>query len=213
MKRDELLSIVGNEPVFTTGMLLGPGADAADVQKQLSRWTADGVVVQLRRGVYALGDRFRRSEPHPFEVSNVLVPGSYVSLETVLADHGLIPEAVFVTTAVTTGRTGSRKTPFGTFVYQHVKDSLFWGYRRLDLGGGRHAYVATPEKALLDLGYLRAGSDRPGFAEELRLQHLDLIDESLLTEFADRFASPKVARFARRVLGLARAEREEYSPL
>jgi len=211
MKREELLAIVGDEPLFTTGMLLGPGSDARDVYKQLSRWTSDGFVVQLRRGVYSLSDRYRRTDPHPYEISNTLVPGSYVSLETVLADAGLIPEAVFVTTAVTTGRQASRKTPFGAFVYHHLKSTLFWGYEHVELPGGRSAFVATREKALLDLAYLRTGSDKLAFARELRLQHLDDIDESRLVEHAERFASPKVARFAANVVGLALIEREEFS--
>jgi predicted transcriptional regulator of viral defense system len=210
MKRDTLIDIVGDEPMFTTGMLVGPGVDPRDVRKQLARWTKSGVVLQVRRGLYALGSQYRRADPHPFEVSNALVPGSYVSLETALAEAGLIPEAVFVTTAVTTGRAGSRKTPFGEFVYQHVKESLFWGYVATDLGSGRTAFVATPEKALLDLAYLRSHSEKSGFAKELRLQRLDSIDAQRLLAFATRFGSRKVERFARNVIALAREESEEY---
>jgi predicted transcriptional regulator of viral defense system len=210
MKRQTLFSIVGDEPLFTTGMLVGPGVDLRDVRKQLSRWTSDGTVLQLRRGLYAPAPPWRRAEPHPFEVSNALVPGSYVSLETALADAGLIPEAVFATTAVTTGRQGSRGTPLGLFVYQHVKESLFWGYESVDVGGGRRAFVATAEKALLDMAYLRSGADNPAFASELRLQRLDAIDGGRLVDFAARFGSPKVERFARNVLALAREESEEY---
>ncbi|MCL4554875.1 MAG: hypothetical protein M1565_07085 [Actinobacteria bacterium] len=211
MKREDLLRIVGDEPLFTTGMLLGPGTDVRDVHKQLSRWKSGGLVVQLRRGLYALSDLYRSADPHPYEISNMLTPGSYVSLETVLADVGLIPEAVFVTTAVTTGRQASRKTLFGTFVYHHVKESLFWGYVHVGLPGKRSAFIASPEKALLDLAYLRSGSDAPGFARELRLQHLDMIDEARLLRYAERFASRKVTRFAANIAELARIEREEFS--
>jgi len=210
MKRDTLFDIVGDEPLFTTGMLVGPGADVKDVRKQLSRWTKDGTVLQLRRGLYALFSPYRRRDPHPFEVSNTLVAGSYVSLETVLADTGLIPEAVFVTTAVTTGRSGSRTTPFGVYVYQHVKECLFWGYESADIGDGRVAFVATAEKALLDLAYLRSHAEQPGFARELRLQRLDSIDRERLLSLSKRFGSRKVERFARNVVALAREESEEY---
>ncbi|MDO9108971.1 MAG: hypothetical protein Q7U89_08315, partial [Coriobacteriia bacterium] len=95
-----------------------------------------------------------------------MVPGSYVSLETVLAAHGLIPEAMFTTTAVTTGRQGLRKTPLGSYVYQHIRGGLFWGYEALSIGDGRVAFAAVPEKALLDLAYLRTRSDEFGFARE-----------------------------------------------
>src|SRR5660397_140053 len=202
MKRADLLRAVGREPLFSTGMLLSPGVRLQEVRKQLSRWTADGTVVQVRRGLYALGEPYRTVEPHPYEVSNALVPGSYVSLETVLADHGLIPEAVFATTAVTTGRPGTRTTPFGTFVYQHLKTDLFWGYRTQELGGNRRAFVAVPEKALLDLGYLRSHSGEPAFARELRLQHLDSVDFERLTTMAHRFSSRQVERFADKVAAL-----------
>ncbi len=210
MKRDALIEIVGRETLFTTGMLLGPGVDARDVRKQLSRWTNDGSVVQVRRGLYALGARYRARDPHPYEVSNALVPGSYVSLETVLAAHGLIPEAMFATTAVTTGRQGLRKTPFGSYVYQHIRGDLFWGYEAVSIGDGRIAFAALPEKALLDLAYLRTRSDDLGFIRELRLQRLELIDADRLVAFAARFGSPKVERFARHVIALSVAEREEY---
>ena len=210
MKREELFDIVAKEPLFTTGMLLTSGVDVRDVRKQLSRWTSDGTIVQLRRGLYALGSQRRNVQPHPYEVSNALVLGSYVSLETVLADHGLIPEAMFSTTAVTTGRQGSRKTPFGVFVYQHIKADLFWGYRSVSVGEGRLAFVATPEKALLDLAYLRARSDDPAFVRELRLQHLGILDAALLRRFARRFGSAKVERFSRNVLIQAASEAKEF---
>ncbi len=42
-------------------------------------------------------------DPHPFEISNALAPGSYVSLESLFAFRGLISEAVYVTTAVRVG--------------------------------------------------------------------------------------------------------------
>ena len=210
MKRLTMLQAVGREPFFTSGMLLSPGVGLQDVRKQLSRWTADGTVVQLRRGLYALGAPYRVVEPDPFEVSNALVPGSYVSLESVLASHGLIPEAVFVTTAVTTGRTGNRQTPFGTFAYQHVRPGLFWGYEPLEAGGGRTVFVATPEKALLDLGYLRSRSDEPAFTRELRFQRLETIDLARMEAMAQRFGGAKMARFARNVVAFAAAEGEEY---
>ena len=214
-----MLRAVGREPLFTTGMLLSPGVDLQDVRKQLSRWTNDGTVVQLRRGLYALGEPYRSTEPHPYEVSNALVSGSYVSLETALADQGLIPETVFATTAVTTGRPGTRTTPFGTFVYQHLKADLFWGYRSEAVGGSqavgasRIAFVATPEKALLDLAYLRSRSGDPAFARELRLQRLESVDLERLAVAARRFGSRKVERFAGNVVSLARAEAEEYEDL
>ena len=210
MNRDALIESVDGEPLFTTGMLLSPGVNLGNVQKQLSRWTTDGTVVQLRRGLYALGPRYRVTDPHPYAISNALVQGSYVSMETVLADTGLIPEAVFSTTAVTTGRQGTRKTPFGMFVYQHIKPELFWGYEPVSIDRERVVFIASAEKALLDMAYLRTCSGEPEFVRELRLQRLELIDTKRLTALAARFGSKKVEQFARNVVSLAESERGEY---
>ncbi|MHB9149863.1 MAG: hypothetical protein ACYC33_07265 [Thermoleophilia bacterium] len=73
--------------------------------------------------------------------------------------------------------------------------------------------MATPEKALLDLGYLRSHSDETAFARELRLQQLDSVDLDRLATMARCFGSRKVERFAGNVTSLARAEAEEYRDL
>ena len=104
MRFRALLEIVEDEPVFETGFLLADDVDPADVRRQLSRWVKDGRLLQLRRGLYALAPPYRRTRPHPFLVANRLVRGSYVSLQSALAHHGVIPEHVPVTTSVTTGR-------------------------------------------------------------------------------------------------------------
>ena len=58
MRFEDLLGIVGSEPVFETGLLLTGDVDPVDVRRQLSRWTRAGRLYQLRRGLYALaGDQ------------------------------------------------------------------------------------------------------------------------------------------------------------
>ena len=45
-----LVKVVGDEPVFESGLLLAGAVDPPDVQRQLSRWVASGRLYQLRRG-------------------------------------------------------------------------------------------------------------------------------------------------------------------
>ena len=40
----QLLEIVGDEPVFETGLLLSGDVDATDVRRQLSRWRKAGKI-------------------------------------------------------------------------------------------------------------------------------------------------------------------------
>ena len=205
--------IVGNEPLFETGLLLAGDVDPASVRRQLSRLTASGRLLQLRRGLYALAPPFQKAKPHPFTIANHLVRPSYVSLQSALAHYGLIPEFVTVVTSVTTSRPGRWSNSFGDYDYRHIKTDLFFGYQSVDFGGGQKALMAVPEKALLDLLYLQPGSDKPAYLRELRLENLDVLDLDKLKRMAEASGSPKLRRAVRTVEEMAREEAEEYETL
>lgn len=198
--------------MFETGLLLAGRVDPRDVRRQLSRWARRGRIVQLRRGLYALAPPWARSAPHPLLIANRLVPGSYVSLQSALAHHGLIPEHVPVTTSVTPGRPARWVTPFGTFDFRHLRLGLLSGYERIPLPRGQSALVARPEKALLDLVHLEHGGGDEKALGELRLQHLERFDVEWLRR-QGRLSSPKLDQAARRIERLVAAERAEYRSL
>ena len=79
-----MLEIVGNEPIFRTGLLLAGDVDPVHVRRQLGRWVKAGKVYQLRRGLYTLAPPHQQTKPHPFLISNQLVRPSYVSLQSAL---------------------------------------------------------------------------------------------------------------------------------
>ncbi|HID90092.1 MAG TPA: hypothetical protein EYP52_10370 [Anaerolineae bacterium] len=213
MEFARLIEIVGDEPVFETGLLLAGDVDPNDVRRQLSRWVKAGRLYQLRRGLYVLAPPFQKVRSHPFVIANRMVRGSYVSLQSALAYYGLIPEVVPVVTSVTTARPGRWETPLGTYEFRHLKVELFFGYRRVEVSPGQRAFVATPEKALLDLVYLHPGGDSPAYLRELRLQNLERFDLDELQRLAERTGKPKLRRVASYVVALARAEAEEYEVL
>jgi predicted transcriptional regulator of viral defense system len=205
MKFSELLETVGDLPVFRASLLLAGDRDPADVRRQLARWKASSKVVQLRRGVYVLATPWRRVEPHPFVLANEIQRPSYVSLESALAYYGLIPEAVPVTTSVTTGRPATFDTPLGRFRYRHLRSEAFFGYRRVPVFRGQEARVAEAGKALLDLAYLTAGGDAVEYLEGLRLEGLDALLPDALRELARRWNRPKIDRAVAAILDLERA--------
>ena len=211
MKLNDLLAVTSSEPIFSSGLLLTLGQDPADMRKQLSRWVRAGKIIQLRRGLYTLAEPYRKVTPEPFLIANRLNEPSYVSLQSALAHHGLIPEWVPAVTSVTTARPEEVDTPLGRFIYRHCKRPLFFGFQEVDLGQGQAAFVATPEKALLDLVYLTPGGDRQGFLAELRLQDLDKLDLALLERMAQESKSPKLWRAFQTVAKLAAGE--EYESL
>jgi predicted transcriptional regulator of viral defense system len=194
MQFTDLPGIVGDAPLFETGLLLAGDVNPADVRRRLSRWTANGRLYQLRRGRYTLAPPYHKVKPHPFAVENALVRGSYVSLQAALAHYGLIPDIAQRTTSVTTGRPGQWSTPLGIDTFRHNKRAWFHGYQRLALGGGQTAFVATPEKALLDLVYLQPGGDDPAYLAELRLQATEHPDLAALARLAEASGSPRLRR-------------------
>ncbi len=213
MKFEQLVEVAGDEPLFDTGLLLAGDVDPREMRRQMSRWTKAGRLYQLRRGLYTVALPFRKVAPDPFLVANRLMHGSYVSCQSALAYHGLIPEYVPVVTSVANARPAHWDTPLGRYEFRHVKAELLWGYRLIDLGHSQRAFVAAPEKALLDLIHLEPRADRPDYLRELRLQHLDRLDPDELRRQADRADSPKLRRAARFVADLARSEALEYETL
>jgi predicted transcriptional regulator of viral defense system len=209
MKWEMLLGLVGSEPVFPSAFLLAGNVSASQVRLQLSRWVKAGRLLQLRRGLYALAPVWRKVEPHPFLVANRLRRGSYVSVQAALAFHGMIPEHVPVVTSVGPGRPETVRTPLGPFQFTHLAEGMLFGYTQVEVAPRQSAFVASPEKALLDLIHLTPGADSPEYLRELRLQNPDAIDVLVINDLALRSGKPKLIRAARLVGPLLAAERGE----
>ena len=82
MKFGELLTLVADEPVFPSSLLLSGKADERPMRLQVSRWVKAGRLHQIRRRLYALAPPWHKVESHPFLVANSLRRGSYVSLQS-----------------------------------------------------------------------------------------------------------------------------------
>jgi len=202
MKWEKLLSEVGQEPVFGTGFLAASCKSMPDVRLQLSRWVKAGKLIQLRKGLYTLAQPYRKVAPHPFVIANAMKKASYVSLQSALAFHGMVPEHVPTVTSTTTQRPEQVNTPLGRFFFRHIKKDWFYGYRQTDLGQGQRAFVAVPEKALLDLVYLTPDSADRDFLMELRLQNLEQLDSQVVLDMANAGGSKKLSLAGRLIAEL-----------
>ena len=212
MSFTDLLHIVGDEPVFDTGFLAADTTSATALPGQLDRWRRAGKILQLRRGLYALAPPYRKTYPQPFLVANRMSPGSYVSGVAALAHYGAIPEAVFEVTSCGPGRPCQRETPLGRFSYRFLKPALRTGYRRLELAGRQYAFVATPEKAFLDLAWFHPDGDNPAWIDELRLD-LEAFSSGALRAAADATGSPKLMRAASYLASQVDDPALRYDPL
>jgi predicted transcriptional regulator of viral defense system len=142
-------------PAFTTreaaARLRVPNAHAS---VSLARLQASGLLVRLRRGLWAFRDRV-----DPLALPEILTAPfpAYVSLQSALYLHGIISQVPAVTYAVTLARTRRLVTPLGTVSAHHVQPGFFFGYEDAGRAGGR---LASQEKALVDFLYLTPARSR-----------------------------------------------------
>lgn len=212
MEFDKLLKLVGDDPVFESSLLLAGNVDPKLVRIQLSRWVKTGKIYQLRRGLYSIAQPFQKTQPHPFLIANHLQKASYISLQSALSFYGLIPEVVNITTSVSTGRPERLETLLGTYEFRHIKTELLFGYQMTELGG-QSAFVATPEKALLDLIYLQPGGDSTAYLKELRLQNSEQLDLVLLQNLSEKFGTPKMQNAAIEISRIIAGETSKFEDL
>ncbi|MFC2157555.1 hypothetical protein ACFLT9_06930 [Acidobacteriota bacterium] len=120
---------------------------------------------------------FRLHEVPPEVIANKVVSPSYISLESALSFHGLIPEETPNPTSVTTARAENFHAAGRLFIYSHMKPAYFRGYTK-EKYADREVLIASPEKALWDKLYLHSLNFRFSneWLEELRLQNLEGFD-------------------------------------
>lgn len=162
-----------------------------------------GDIIRFKRGVYALGPRYQRKGINLFQAAQMMYGPSYVSMESALAYHGWIPEAVYTITSVSLKRSREIKTPLGIFSYVRIPSKIFFaGISRIESPGGVFL-VATPWRALADYVYTHK-ADWKGLkpvVESLRVdaERFKNVDFCLLDEVKESTQSTRVKVFMDRV--------------
>ena len=120
--------------------------------QRLIRLSREGAVTRLKKGVWI--NRLA-GDINPYEAVPFLVSPwpCYVSLYSVLSEHGIVAEIPRVIYAVSTIIPRKLKTPIGEFHFHHLPERLMWGYFMQRSGPAMYP-MAEPEKAFLDLCYL-----------------------------------------------------------
>jgi predicted transcriptional regulator of viral defense system len=159
---------------------LFPEASLGARRVLVHRAASRGEILRLKPGYYCLAPEFRKRHPHPFAVAAVLHWPSHVSLESALAYHGLIPEAVQTVSSVTPQRSRDFPTPLGHFSFRRVVAlNPSAGVVATRVAEDSWARIATPLRAMADLIYLRKevcwGRDGPRFLTgSMRIAEEDL---------------------------------------
>lgn len=143
-------------------------------------YSRQGEIFTLTRGLYSTHDysedELRSDQQLLYEIANKLVPNSYVSLYTILAQEGVIHQYYDAIYSVA-NRKVTRRVNGVKFEYQRVKDSVLlndWGIVN-DEGIRR----ATAPRAVLDSRYLYP---------KWEMENLERVDSKLLIKGAKIYA-------------------------
>ncbi|MDR2554557.1 MAG: hypothetical protein LBC64_03930 [Fibromonadaceae bacterium] len=148
-------------------------------KNNFGRWEKQDLLVKLKNGYYAFAD-IAGSKGFAYYAAGKIYKPSYISLRTALAFHGIIPETANDITSVSSLKTSTYKNNLGTFSYKKIKPSLMFGYNAIEKNGFTF-FMASPEKAILDLLYLYPSCNLKKEIQNLRL------DWKKLTAFAKKF--------------------------
>lgn len=201
MRYSEFKKQFGHYPIILSQDMATLKEDRQVMRNQFNRWVAKGLLIKLKRGAYILNDSDRKIAPSRDFVANQLYSPSYISLEDALNFYGLIPERVTDVTSVTTRKTLRINNRLGSFIYQHIKPSVFRGFKALKDEAGVSFFIAEPEKAVIDFLYLNLHKFQKDYngtlTESYRFQNLEGVRTKRIMEFAQLFNNLKLMKVAK----------------
>jgi hypothetical protein len=187
-----------SEPIVDTLRMKEWMGGVSDRRGKIARMIRAGELLQLRRGLYAT-----RRGIHPYCLAASIYGPSYISFETALSFHGLIPDAVHEITSATLKRAQEFENVFGRYRYRTVPRKVYpIGIERIT-EGGIPFLIASPTKAVCDRIALeprmRSMSDVRQWAELMRLNEEHELDPVILTACAESYRRPAVRLLRRTV--------------
>ena len=115
-------------------------------------------LIRIKKGLFVVEQQEGTSPISRELIANHLYGPSYVSLESALSYHNLIPERVYRVRSVTMKRFKMYDTPLGVFEYRTVSPEYFSiGIQQQVTQDNTAFLIASPEKALCDLIVLSSG--------------------------------------------------------
>lgn len=167
--------------------------DYANIYEKIKVEEKNQRLVKIKRGLYT--DSINENK---FFVANVLYNPSYVSFETALAFHNVIPERVNIIKSATFKKNKNKvyDTKLGGFYYQDVNKNAYpFGIEMIEMEG-QIILMASKEKALTDLVSTLSPRNNMKEIEELLFDDLrineyvfDQMNKNLLVELCDLYSS------------------------
>lgn len=179
--------------VFTPqDMILMFGATKRAVNGFLSYNSKNNRIIKLKKSLYALRDEYASL----YLIGNKAYSPSYISFETALSYHHLIPETVYSITSATSKISRDWVINDIHYLYRSIKQSAYSGYEII-FAEDNHIRMATPEKALADylyfiyLGKIKTWNDRLDTSS---------IDKNKLKKYLLLFSNKKIIDFSKKFI-------------
>ena len=151
-----------------------------DPINKIHRMIKEGHLFPLTKGVY-------ETNPHaePFSLARAICSPSYISFESALSFHGLIPERVYSVTSASLNNKKNKiyHNKYGTYTFSDIPERVFpLGVILITLNDGYTCHMASKEKALCDKLYKLPPIDNYKQLEETLFNDLR-INEEAINEF------------------------------
>lgn len=142
----------GNNMILTTLDLKEKYKNYTDVNGKIKRDMDKGILFPLVRGIYEIN-----SQADGYLLASYIYGPSYLSFEYALSFHHIIPERVVVYTNATFNKRKSKsyQNHFGLFTYRDVSKEAFPFMVKAYEEDVYAYFIASPEKALCDLLYIK----------------------------------------------------------
>lgn len=128
------------------------GMERTYARKRISQLAAQGWLVRIKKGLYALSDisssGFLRLSQ--YTVAQLLVEDSYVSFEAALQYHGMYDQLLQTIRSVACKQYKTTEVGGSTYRFTKASAAYFYGWETVVIEG-HQVKMATAEKALLDL--------------------------------------------------------------
>lgn len=154
-----------------------------------------GLLVRLKKSQKGSLYCLAQDMPGRYSIANRVYEPSYISFDSALSFHSIIPETVYAITSATTKPTREFTISGSQFVYHRIKKSVYTGYRPV-----KHmddtVLIASPEKAVADYLYFVTLKKR-----QLNYDRLDLnkVRKNKLIQLARLFNQPSMFDLIRQI--------------
>jgi hypothetical protein len=149
----DIYQTIGNyskQPI-THQLLMSWLKDYKRPNDKINSLKTEGVLASVKKGIYIAGPKSYPGRPENALLANHLLGPSYLSVESALSFHGIIPERVYAISSMTTKASRDFETSLGLFTYIHLPLPYYaFGINMVKLTSEQYAMIASPEKAICD---------------------------------------------------------------